>query len=198
MPVSWDWISTLDVDATELRSYAGIWLVPASPYRSMAGALAAVRFARESQCPFLGTCGGFQHALIETARNAASLTGADHAETRPDAPHAVIHPLVCPLVEASEQIHLAEHSRLHRAYGTLAITEAYHCRFGMNPLYRDILKTAGWDFTAANVAGDIRGGELRHHPFFVGTLFQPERRALQSARAPLVALFVRTAVERAP
>src|SRR5690349_7454800 len=42
-----------------MRSVAGIWCVPASPYRSTEGALRAIRFAREEGIPFLGTCGGF-------------------------------------------------------------------------------------------------------------------------------------------
>ena len=45
-----------------------MWTVPASPYENTAGALDAIRFARETRRPFLGTCGGFQHALIEFAR----------------------------------------------------------------------------------------------------------------------------------
>src|SRR5262245_2521484 len=43
----------------------GLWCVPGSPYRSLEGALKAIRHARERQLPFLGTCGGFQHAVIE-------------------------------------------------------------------------------------------------------------------------------------
>jgi CTP synthase (UTP-ammonia lyase) len=35
----------------------------------MEGALLAIRHARESAIPFLGTCGGFQHAVLEYARN---------------------------------------------------------------------------------------------------------------------------------
>src|SRR4051794_8102260 len=46
-----------------------LWCVPGSPYANMNGALTAIRFAREQNLPFLGTCGGFQHALIEYARN---------------------------------------------------------------------------------------------------------------------------------
>ena len=35
----------------------------------MDGALAGIRFARETSRPFLGTCAGFQHGVIEFARN---------------------------------------------------------------------------------------------------------------------------------
>src|SRR4051812_17640415 len=82
-----EWVRTdaIDPAAPELAGVAGIWCVPASPYASTAGALAAIRFARESPLPFLGTCGGFQHAVLEYARNVLRLRDADHAETTPDA-----------------------------------------------------------------------------------------------------------------
>jgi len=38
-----------------LAAYDGIWIAPASPYRSMDGALAAVRHARERGVPLVGT-----------------------------------------------------------------------------------------------------------------------------------------------
>jgi CTP synthase (UTP-ammonia lyase) len=63
-----EWLATDDIG--DLTRYAGLWCVPGSPYRSMKGALRAIRFAREERRPFLGTCGGFQHAVIEYARNA--------------------------------------------------------------------------------------------------------------------------------
>src|SRR5579863_4116541 len=62
------WVATPQLDhdvESQLRSFHGIWCVPGSPYASMDGALNGIRFAREQATPFLGTCGGFQHALIE-------------------------------------------------------------------------------------------------------------------------------------
>src|SRR6266581_283395 len=53
----------------ELSTYDAFWCVPASPYVSMDGALRGIRFAREHEYPFLGTCGGFQHMVIEYVRN---------------------------------------------------------------------------------------------------------------------------------
>ncbi len=38
-----------------LAAYDGVWIAPASPYRSMEGALAAVRYARERGVPLVGT-----------------------------------------------------------------------------------------------------------------------------------------------
>src|SRR5438094_296218 len=69
--LGWRWVLTRDLrdPARELAEFAAVWVVPASPYENAAGALGAIRFARETRRPFLGTCGGFQHAVIEFARN---------------------------------------------------------------------------------------------------------------------------------
>src|SRR4051812_27760392 len=64
--VSYEWVSMQEIaDVSRLLGFDGLWCVPASPYRSMDGALRAIRFARERGGPFLGTCGGFQHVILE-------------------------------------------------------------------------------------------------------------------------------------
>jgi len=193
-PLDWEWIRTRDVAprAANLAPFAAVWLVPASPYENTAGALDAVRFARETRRPFLGTCGGFQHALIEYARHVAGLAGAEHAETSPHAPTLVITPLACPLVEQTGAIRFTPGSRLAAAYGAATATEGYHCNYGFNPAHRATLERAGLRFTASDAGGEIRGAELpaELHPFFVGTLFQPERAALAGKVPPLVRAFV--------
>jgi CTP synthase (UTP-ammonia lyase) len=100
------WVATESIcdPADDLAGYDGFWCVPASPYANMDGALGAIRYARESGHPFLGTCAGFQHAVIEYARNVCDLRDASHAETDPAARSVLITPLVCPLVEQSEEI----------------------------------------------------------------------------------------------
>src|SRR3954447_12754806 len=62
--VDYDWIPTEEIRGTKrVAGYDGLWCVPASPYRNMEGALRAIGWARENRRPFLGTCGGFQHAI---------------------------------------------------------------------------------------------------------------------------------------
>jgi CTP synthase (UTP-ammonia lyase) len=57
--IDFEWVPTDDIapddPAARLDRYAGIMVGPASPYRSMEGALAAVRFARERGVPLVGT-----------------------------------------------------------------------------------------------------------------------------------------------
>ncbi len=188
--VGWRWLGSEEVGAASLAEFAGFWLTPGSPYRSLDGALAVVRFAREQGIPFLGSCGGFQHALLEFARHAAGLAEADHAETNAQASVPVIAPLNCALVEVTDRVRFVPGSRLQAAYGTMEASEGYHCRYGLNENYRAALESAGFWFTAFDAAGSARGGELIGHPFFVGTLFQSERRALRGERVPLAEAFI--------
>jgi CTP synthase (UTP-ammonia lyase) len=202
--VTWEWIRTDEIDPDsdppalkmrrkDLAGFAAIWAVPATPYASMEGALAAIRFARETGRPFLGTCGGFQHALIEFARNVCGVRAADHAETNPGGTELVVTPLACSLVERTGGIAFAPGSRLHAIFGGLSATEGYHCSYGPNPAWRDRLEAAGLRFTGRDDAGEVRAGELAAHPFFIGTLFQPERSALRGEGHPLITAFVRAA-----
>ena len=192
-----EWIATDAIAAeSRLAGLDGIWVVPGSPYRSMDGALRAISFARTSGVPFLGTCAGFQHAVIEHARSALGWADADHAETSPDAARAVIAPLACSLVEASETIRLEPGSRLAAAYGTLEVDEQYRCNYGLNRAFAAELTRGPLRAAAHDVAGDVRAVELDRHPFFVATLFQPERAALTGRVPPIVGAFVGTASKR--
>src|SRR5687767_3509604 len=89
------WIHSTEAD--DLTGFDGIWVVPGSPYEDREKVIDAVGTAREHDIPFLGTCGGFQHAIIHLARELAHIPDADHAEY-PDAEHHVIVPLECSLV----------------------------------------------------------------------------------------------------
>lgn len=199
--VSWEWQPTRALrDAPrDLAAADGVWVVPASPYENMDGALAAIRFARETRRPFLGTCGGFQHALIEIARDLAGLASADHAETNPAGDALVVTPLACSLVEKSGEVRFTPGSRLREIHATESAIEGYHCNYGFNVAHRAALERAGLRFTAFDAEGQVRAAELprAQHPFFIGTLFQPERAALQGKTPPLVRAFVAAALSAA-
>lgn len=191
--LEWDWIGTEKITeaASDLAGYDGVWCVPASPYRNMDGALAAIRHARENRLPFLGTCGGFQHALIEFARNVAKIDGADHAETNAAANDLVVTKLACSLVEQSGGVTFTPGSQLHGIFGGQPTRGEYRCSYGVNPAYRSRLEAAGLRFTGFDETAAIRAVELPDHPFFIGTLFQPERSALHDRDHPLIQAFVR-------
>jgi CTP synthase (UTP-ammonia lyase) len=186
-----EWLATDQIHAdTPLQHFDGFWCVPASPYKSEAGALRAIRFAREHQRPFLGTCGGFQHAVLEYSRNVMGWADAEHGETSPESARALLTPLTCWLVEAVDGIHLRPGSLIANAYETSDIHEGYRCRYGVNPQFERELLSNRLQAVGHDRSGDLRAIELKGHPFFVATLFQPERAALKGQMPPLVRAFV--------
>jgi CTP synthase (UTP-ammonia lyase) len=188
------WVGTDTIGNGEvLNGFDALWCVPASPYKSMDGALIAIRHAREGKKPFLGTCGGFQHAVVEYARNVLGWADADHAETSPDAARPVIVPLSCGLVEVRDRVHLLPGSRIAAIYGKDAIEEGYHCRYGLGSGFREAIASGSLRVTAVDDQDDARGLELDGHPFFVATLFQHERAALNGHCPPLVEAFLQAA-----
>ncbi len=81
-PIEATWVATDSIDpadpAPRVGTFDGIWVVPNSPYASDAGVFASIRWARESGTPFLGTCGGFQYAVVEYARNVLGLDAGQY------------------------------------------------------------------------------------------------------------------------
>lgn len=198
--LTWSWLHTAELTGPgshRLDAFDGLWCVPATPYADADAALAAIRFARERERPFLGTCGGFQHALIEYARSVLHLKAADHAETSPEGEELVITPLACALVEQSGTVILREGTHIRSICGVERLREGYHCSYGVNASYRAAFEGSGMRFGAEDEAGDVRALELPDHPFFLGTLFQPERAALEGAVHPICLALLSASAEHA-
>ncbi|HTI71544.1 MAG TPA: hypothetical protein VMF06_16340 [Candidatus Limnocylindria bacterium] len=192
IPIDSDWRRTDEMgDPTaSLAEVDGIWLVPGSPYADFDAALNVARFARITGVPFLGTCGGFQHALIEFARHVAGLSAAEHEETVPNARVLLVSRLSCSLVEQSALVVPRPGSQFAALTGLEPFRAGYCCNFGFNTAYRGVLEKAGLVFGAEDEAGAPRAFELPGHPFYMGTLFQPERQALAGELSPVIAGFI--------
>src|SRR5215510_3240709 len=135
------WVSSESAATGDsLSEFHGIWVVPGMPYRNADGVLRAIRHARLSRTPFVGTSAGFQYALIEYARDVAGLSGADHQKTAPNASIPLVTPLELALAGVHSRVHFTAGSRLRAAYGTSESTEEYHCSFGLNDRYRRLLE----------------------------------------------------------
>lgn len=189
----YDWLATSEIKSRDdLVGYDAIWVVPASPYKNPEGAFIAIQYARENAIPFLGTCGGFQHAIIEYARNVMGVGDAAHQETD-SAGRMVIVPLSCSLVEQEAEVELRPNTLIARAYGREKICEGYHCNYGISPDFAAELEKSDMRVTAWDEDGEIRAVELSNHPFFVATLFQHERNALAGRPVPLVQAMLKAA-----
>ncbi len=176
LEVEASWVPTpaLHGNVSLLQTYDGALIAPGSPYANRDGALAAIRYARERGLPTLGTCGGFQHMLVEFARNVAGIADPDHAEEHPAARRLVVTPLACSLAGQEHPVRILPGTRAADLYGVRESTEPFFCALGLNPAYLAPLERAGLRFTGFGAEGEARILELPGHPFFMGTLFVPQ------------------------
>jgi len=193
-PIETVWLPT-DQPA-DYSQFDGLFGSPGSPYRSFDGALSAIRYAREKKVPFIGTCGGFQHLMIEYARNVMGLADAAHAESDPYASCLFITPLSCSLVGKTMEVAIKPGSKAAAAYRSATSMEAFYCNFGLNPVYRERLEQAGLEITGMDENGEARIAELPTHQFFIGTLFVPQSRSEPGNSHPLILAFCRAAASR--
>jgi CTP synthase (UTP-ammonia lyase) len=188
-----EWISTAVIAAestARLAGYHAIWISPGSPYKSLDGALAAVRYAREQDVPLLGTCGGFQHVVLEFARNVMGLEGAEHEETAPDASVLVVTALSCSPAGQTMPVTIDGASRVAGWYGTTRIAERYYCNYGLNPEHEVEIEDAGLRIVGWDDGGEARIVDIPSHPFYIGALFVPHPPDDPSTPHPLVAALI--------
>jgi len=188
-PVPFEWIPTEELAAAppeRLDRFTGFLISPGSPYRSAEGALAAIRHARERRLPTLGTCGGFQHMVLEFARNVLGIADAEHEETAPDAPHRVVTALACSLAGEEHPVRHQPGSRVAVLCQAEETVEPFFCRFGINPEYRPALESKGLRVTSFDRQGEPRVLELFDHPFFLATLYVPQARSSTGAPHPII------------
>ena len=190
--------------ASCLAEVAGVWGAPGSPFASSDGMLAAIRFARESGLPYLGTCAGFQYALIEITRNLLGLEDADSAENGSRSRHIVITPVGCPLpnrrpdgalMSGSDAVIPVAGTLLARLCGETPMSGEYNCNFETNAEYVSRWQAAGLCIAARDERGGMRAFTLPASPFFLATLFQPQLSSRPQAPHPIVVGFLRACAE---
>jgi CTP synthase (UTP-ammonia lyase) len=173
----------------DVAGFDGVWVIPGSPYQNTDGVLAAIRAARTSGIPLLGTCGGFQHMLLEFARHVCGLTAVDNAEQNPDAAEPLIVALECSLLGEESGVVITPGTVAAGAMGPGPTTERYFCRYGLNADYVEVLQRHGLVFSGRDASGEVRVAELPEHPFFVASLFQPELSSDATWVHPLITAF---------
>jgi CTP synthase (UTP-ammonia lyase) len=200
LPVEARWVGTEKLSSTgptsPLAEADGLWIAPASPYKSMDGALAAIRFGREQRVPMLGTCGGFQHIILEFARNVLGFADAEHEESSPKASRLFISRLACSLAGRTMTIRLEPGSLLAKLYGKPAVQEQYLCSFGVNPEYEQTFRSSALRAVASDDEGVVRAVELARHPFMIGTLFLPQHTSTPASPHPVISGFLRACSQR--
>ena len=198
------WVASDDLGgvATEeaLDGVDGVLIPGGFGIRGVEGKVAAVRYARERQVPFLGICLGLQCAVIEFARTVCGLEGANSSEFDPATPHAVIDLLPeqkditdmgATMRLGAEACYIAPDTLAARVYGEDVVEERHRHRWEVNPNYHETLTSHGMV-----ISGDSHKGrlaeiiELPDHPFFIAGQFHPELRSRPTRPHPLFREFV--------
>jgi CTP synthase (UTP-ammonia lyase) len=209
LTVEFEWVATpslIDENyKNRLETFDGIWAAPGSPYKSFQGMLNGIEWVRRCDWPFLGTCGGFQYALIECARNVLGIKDADSAENNSGSKNIVIYPVACALPGLTgnapklsgpvPEIRLRPGSYLQSFYKQDTVVEEFFCNFEVNPEYEWAAMEAGFPVVARGTRGEIRAIESPAHRFFVATLFQPQLSSRPDNPHPLVIAFVHAAAD---
>ncbi|WP_017941815.1 MULTISPECIES: CTP synthase [unclassified Thioalkalivibrio] len=199
--------------ARELEGLDAILVPGGFGERGVEGKIAAVRYAREHDVPYLGICLGMQVAVIEFARDVAGLEGAHSTEFAPDTPHPVIalitewqdqegrierrdadSDLGGTMRLGAQSARLTPGSRIAEAYGREKVEERHRHRFEFNNAYRERLEGAGLRISGVSESGElVEAVELAEHPWFVGVQFHPEFTSTPRDGHPLFTGFVRAA-----
>jgi CTP synthase len=176
----------------ELADVDGVVVPGGFGARGTDGKIAAIRYARENDVPFLGLCLGFQLAVVEFARHVLDLEAAHSTELDPDTPHPVIDllPEQFQVEEFGGTMRLGAHETsieqgtlAHELYGSTSCTERHRHRYEVNPSYIEALEDAGLVFSGrADHRMELL--ELPEHTFFLGTQFHPEFRSRPGRPSP--------------
>jgi CTP synthase (UTP-ammonia lyase) len=190
----YEWIETEIVEKEKdrlLTNYAGIWSAPGSPFKSLDGALYAITFARLKNIPHFGTCAGFQHAIIELARNVLGIEDAQHEEYDDKSSRLFINRMAFSLAGKTMDVHLKKGTLAHTLYGIDKATENYYCNFGINPAFKHYLAHPQIAVSGVDQDDEIRILEVPGHRFFMITLFVPQTRSRPESPHPLIRGFVK-------
>ena len=203
------WVYSADVrddNAAELLGGVdGILVAPGFGERGIEGKIAAVRYARENNIPFLGICLGMQMAVVEYARHVLGMKDAHSTEMDALTPYPVID-----LMESQKNITekggtmrlgawhctVEKGSKAYQVYGTEDISERHRHRLELNLKYLDDFEKAGMKITGRHAdTGLVDIVEIPAHPWFMGVQFHPEYRSKVENPHPLFVAFVKAAMD---
>jgi CTP synthase len=162
--------------------------------RGVEGKIAAVKYARENQVPYLGICLGMQVAVIEYARNVANMGGANSTEFDSSSPYPVIglitewqdeegntqtrdkdSDLGGTMRLGGQECALTSNSKSREIYGKEVITERHRHRYEVNNNLIDKIENAGLKISGRSIDNSlVEMVEISDHPWFVACQFHPE------------------------
>lgn len=196
---------TEDNAADKLKKLHGVLVAPGFGSRGIEGKIAAIKYVRENNIPFLGICLGMQCAVIEYGRNVLGLKDAHSTEMDDKVKHPVIS-----MMEEQKKVKLVggtmrlgayacdlkKGSKAYQAYGKVKISERHRHRYEFNNQYLEQYEKGGMIASGTNPdTGLVEMVELKDHPWFVAGQFHPELKSTVENPHPLFVKLVEASIE---
>ncbi len=197
---------TNDNAAKIFSDVSGILVPGGFGTRGIDGKIAAIKYARENNIPFLGLCLGMQLSIVEFVRNVVGYRDAHSIELDPSTTHPVIS--LMPDQEGITDIGgtlrlgsypcvLDKESKAYELYGSELIHERHRHRYEVNNDFRKDLTENGMKLSGISPDGRIiEMIEIPSHPFFVATQAHPELKSRPNRPHPLFLGFVEAALDK--
>ena len=200
LETTWIHSETLEHDTSGLEGVDGILVPGGFGHRGIEGKVAASRYARHNNIPYLGLCLGMQCASIDIAREVLGSDEANSTEFNAFTAHPVIDllPEQRDIEEKGGTMRLGVYpcklqpgSKAARAYGEAIVYERHRHRYEFNNHYRQQLADAGVIFSGTSPNGRlVEIIELVDHPFFMASQFHPEFRSRPNRPHPMFRSFM--------
>lgn len=207
--VNVDWIHSESIDESNVKEkmegLSGVIVAPGFGDRGIEGKIAAIKYVRENNIPFLGICLGMQCAVIEYARNVIGMKGAHSTEMDDETKFPVIDMMseqkgitakggTMRLGEYACQ--LVKGTKTAAIYGKAKLNERHRHRYEFNNKYLKKFEDAGMIASGINPEKSlVEIVELKNHPWFIGVQFHPEYKSTVQSPHPLFVKFVKAALE---
>lgn len=195
----YEWVGTQKVEIEGeniLKKYSGIWSASGTPFVSNIGVYSSIKYARENNIPHLGTCGGFQHTIIEYAKNVIGIENATSEEYDNGSNGLVINKLSCLIKGTEMEVLIDENSKTFNLVKSKIVKEEYFCNYGINHAFEELLQENNMVFSGKDANGEVRIIELSSNDYFISTLFVPHAKSTQEKIHPIIEEFIKISIKK--
>ncbi|TSC84741.1 MAG: CTP synthase [Parcubacteria group bacterium Gr01-1014_13] len=192
----------------ELGGYDALIVPGGFGTRGIEGIIAAIKYVRENDLPYLGLCYGMQLATIEFARHVLKLKDAHTVECDPKSKNLIININNTQADNIKNERYggtmrlgaydcdLTPGSIAHQLYGADKISERHRHRYEFDNKYKAEMEKKDMVFSGINPQSDlVEIIELKKHPYFVGVQFHPEFKSRFLEPHPLFVGLVKAAIK---
>lgn len=199
LTVTWIPTENLERGGDALLAYDGV-IAGSGPYKSKIGILNGIRFAREDNIPFLGTCSGFQYAILEFAQSLYKLKSVYHPEEAVALPSTEVFLQqlnVCGIGMHTIIFEPVKQTLTNDVYGnSIKVSEESHCSYGINRDQIGQFEESGLIVSGFDDEGEPKIMEYIKNDFFIITLFLPQLKDLAGMPHPLIDAFLKNAAKK--